>query len=1309
MLERARCTRCHYLTPTARQRCLACESLENPRALALPFVGRASTLARLQSEFERTSREGQVEQVSLVGDPGVGLSSLCLELCRRVSQDQRELSLGLLYPKAERDQLGTQRGEEASALDPIRRLFARLCELDETSPAHEKARRLRRRCAQWKLSSEERRQLGALFLIPDPLLAEGEDSGAQSVDRPSPSSGEFSPAEGWFGRLDDTEASAALLDEFEAVFASIVSEDLNDEAPARSKSETLVSETVVGASQSELAKAEVPSGEGVDSRKLNTPLSESPKGRGKENFHFEFASGEEVPGQPQTSLPPTQAPPIPPQIPPPIPNVELPPESAVIAWEELNQLTSAPDQSPDPSPAEEALIVARRCLAGSVTTFLNRYQKLLCKIAMSGPLLICMLDWHRFLPRAQRLIKSLLEGLESVPALMIFERGTLSASQTIKVYGLSVAEVEALLQSDIRWQEMSSTRAVTLQRESNGLPEKLIEYLLDHWPLTAGSDSSPESTVREEGRRINDALSGALFPSFESVTQETSPEVNSHALVPTTAVVEPTPRARFLAWAACCGACFSLEQLKTIERAQRSLPWGDAVLSVEALLRDGCAEGLMRPTIPFFQGHRSYQLIPEGHAELTLLEESEMRSVSEALAYWAREQRPVEGRQAEFFARCALWWREAGHLERAAEALEAQSAALIEARELTDARSCLAEAERMLEEVGGTLLLRLQIFDQRLTLAKEEGAFDDAERLCREALVLAARGRVPEQSWFAARLEALWGERRRKIQKETLSHEEPTSPPLETEEWGAFLDWRDQRRAQEDQQPTPRWIQREEEAVSDANTARSENESSSPLAGALIERLRSNPAISDRPSPETPPMEETAVTPSAPVKMISDSLGARGLELAPPPSPIIAAVERLIGAGYEAWVVGGSVRDRLLGRPVTDWDLTTSATPEEVSVLFERVIETGIEHGTVTLLMETEEEGAERVPVEVTTYRVDGEYQDGRHPSEVTFTRSLREDLARRDLTVNAIAWDPTSGTIQDPFSGAQDLDAGLIRAVGVAAERFAEAGLRVLRAVRFASTLRFTIVPETWQALCAPAARASFAQVARERVRVEVDKILASEQPSRGLSLLEEGALFELFWPSIATAIAESPSRWRRLLHAIDTLPLENMLRLTFLLSLQVEQSSRLLRELRYDNKTRSAVTHLLRTLSIDPLTPRDDAELRALVASVGRGAYESFLVLQRAHTLEDKARREAWDHLAARVQEIGALDAPQSPRDLVVGGHELCQRLSLRPGPQVGQLLRALLEHVWAHPEANEREALFAALPPLCARLEIPLPAER
>ncbi|MDO5418012.1 MAG: polynucleotide adenylyltransferase, partial [Lachnospiraceae bacterium] len=212
------------------------------------------------------------------------------------------------------------------------------------------------------------------------------------------------------------------------------------------------------------------------------------------------------------------------------------------------------------------------------------------------------------------------------------------------------------------------------------------------------------------------------------------------------------------------------------------------------------------------------------------------------------------------------------------------------------------------------------------------------------------------------------------------------------------------------------------------------------------------------------------------------------------------AVEEIIGrlnrCGYEAFAVGGCVRDTLLGREPGDWDITTSASPYQVKEIFRRTIDTGIQHGTVTIMKN-------HVGYEVTTYRIDGEYEDGRHPKSVQFTSSLKEDLRRRDFTINAMAYSHETGIV-DEFGGMEDLAAKTIRCVGNPMDRFTEDALRILRAIRFSAQLDFAIEQKTRDAIAVIAP--NIAKVSKERIQVELTKLLLSDHPEKMAEVYEMG-----------------------------------------------------------------------------------------------------------------------------------------------------------------------------------------------------------
>ena len=421
-------------------------------------------------------------------------------------------------------------------------------------------------------------------------------------------------------------------------------------------------------------------------------------------------------------------------------------------------------------------------------------------------------------------------------------------------------------------------------------------------------------------------------------------------------------------------------------------------------------------------------------------------------------------------------------------------------------------------------------------------------------------------------------------------------------------------------------------------------------------------------------------------------------DLPSPPPPVMYVLQRIQRSGYEAWVVGGSVRDRVLGRGVSDWDLTTSATPQEVAGLFERVIETGVEHGTVTVLREG-------LHIEVTTYRVDGAYRDGRRPEGVTFTRSLREDLARRDFTINAMAWDPITQALEDPFGGLKDLERGLVRAVGVPLERFREDGLRSMRAIRFAATLSFKIEPETWEGL--KGALDIFQGVAMERIQVELFKTLLSAEAGWGLEALKQSQMLTHIAPELDALDAQLFTQTAEALARIAPRISPRLAALFFGLSGAEERAQRRLRALKCSKQLTQSVTQLLRWSEVRPETERTDAQVRALAAQVGQAQLPELVDMRRALAESSQAPEEsrAWLALLERVEEIKAYEAPQSPRDLALRGSELSQRLGIPPSKVIGELLNALLHHVWEQPQDNTVERLLKVAPRIARELGVRL----
>ena len=430
------------------------------------------------------------------------------------------------------------------------------------------------------------------------------------------------------------------------------------------------------------------------------------------------------------------------------------------------------------------------------------------------------------------------------------------------------------------------------------------------------------------------------------------------------------------------------------------------------------------------------------------------------------------------------------------------------------------------------------------------------------------------------------------------------------------------------------------------------------------------------------------------------------------PEQVRRALARLEGAGYEAFVVGGAVRDYVRGADTgTDWDITTSALPEETEAVFSgcRVIETGIKHGTVTVLPDGE-------PLEITTYRVDGGYSDHRHPDEVRFTRSLREDLRRRDFTMNAMAYSPRTGVV-DPFGGQADLAAGVVRCVGEPDRRFQEDALRILRALRFASVLGMHIHPDTARA--ARDNRALLAAVAAERVRSELTKLLCGADAERVLlefpdilsvPLPEIGAMvgFDQHNPhhdrdiwahtaAVTAAIQAQPVlRWAALLHDVGKPPCFSLAEdgvghFYGHAGESARMADGILRRLRFDTDSREEIVRLIRYHDL-PIQP-ERKPVKRLMNKLGPDTVRRLIELHKADTRGQSAvcagRIAEYDAVAAVLDEILNEKECFSLRNLAVNGTDMTA-LGLT-GRDIGRTLNACLTAVMEEKLPNERGALL------------------
>lgn len=417
------------------------------------------------------------------------------------------------------------------------------------------------------------------------------------------------------------------------------------------------------------------------------------------------------------------------------------------------------------------------------------------------------------------------------------------------------------------------------------------------------------------------------------------------------------------------------------------------------------------------------------------------------------------------------------------------------------------------------------------------------------------------------------------------------------------------------------------------------------------------------------------------------------------PGDARAICAALGAAGHGAWVVGGCVRDHLLGRAVSDWDVCTSARPEEVVRLFPRSIPTGMAHGTVTVVRG----GAH---YEVTTLRGEGTYSDGRRPDTVHFLDDVRDDLARRDFTVNAIAYDPLQHRLVDPFGGRDDLRAGLLRAVGDALQRFREDGLRVLRGARFVASLGFTLEPDTEAAITG--ALDVFQRVSAERVRDEWMKTLKAPRPSGAFRVMHRRGILGLVAPAL-DALAAQPSHRAPALDAlshalnmIDALDADPTLRVAALWALADDDPRRLsgavsawLKQWRFSNGEHERVVRAVRHWqAVEGLHDRDDAALRRWMRDTTEAGVDDALSLAAAccDAGGEAARRAAIDSVARRVAAQRQAGVALTPRALAVDGAALMGALGLPPGKALGSLMAALLEAVLDEPARNTPEALLA-----------------
>ena len=437
------------------------------------------------------------------------------------------------------------------------------------------------------------------------------------------------------------------------------------------------------------------------------------------------------------------------------------------------------------------------------------------------------------------------------------------------------------------------------------------------------------------------------------------------------------------------------------------------------------------------------------------------------------------------------------------------------------------------------------------------------------------------------------------------------------------------------------------------------------------------------------------------------------------PQEVCAVLQTLERAGYEAYIVGGCVRDMRMGKVPHDWDVTTSALPQETMALFDHfAIPTGLQHGTVTVR-------SGGLSCEVTTFRTDGDYPDHRHPAAVTFTRSLREDLARRDLTVNAMAMD-MQGTLHDPFGGQADIRRRILRCVGEPERRFQEDALRILRTLRFSATLGFVIEEDTHRALRAQCGDLRY--VAAERVREELTKLLCGADVLR--VLLEDPQVLGVVLPEILPCVGfDQHNRhhcydvWGHTAHAVAAAPPDPVLRWAMLLHdlgkprcftmdeqgvghfhghhrPSAEMAETVCRRLRFDRAAAQQICMLVRYH--DRPIPLTERAIRRAMNQLGVEGLRQLCAVKRADNLAQhpdyRGRQREINEGEAIMDELLRKDACFSLKQLAVNGWDMAA-LGLE-GPAIGQMLQTLLEAVMDGAADNDRDALLALAKEKCSR---------
>ncbi len=430
------------------------------------------------------------------------------------------------------------------------------------------------------------------------------------------------------------------------------------------------------------------------------------------------------------------------------------------------------------------------------------------------------------------------------------------------------------------------------------------------------------------------------------------------------------------------------------------------------------------------------------------------------------------------------------------------------------------------------------------------------------------------------------------------------------------------------------------------------------------------------------------------------------------PDKVIFALKELIKNNFKAHIVGGAVRDILLGREIYDYDVTTNALPEDVIKIFDKVIETGIKHGTVTVVMGD-------FNIEVTTYREDGEYRDFRRPENIKFSETIEQDLKRRDFTINALAYNPLLNEFVDLFDGIKHLKEKKIVAINNPSDRFNEDALRMMRAVRFAVKLNFDIKDDVTEAI--KKLNKNIKKISMERINDEFTKIILSDNPAKGIRLLQQTGLLQYFIPELVKCIGVTQNKYHvydvyeHILHALDNSKKDLIVRLSVLFHDIAKPQTRrilhgkvtfynhevigadivekILKRLKYPNNIVKTVKHLVRNHMFHYTEEWKDSTVRRFINKVGIEYLDYLLEIRKADAGagNPEYKDELYMELFEKIKKMLEQETVFNIRDLAINGKDVMDKLNIKPSKTVGEILQNTLLFVLKDPRNNDREILL------------------